>query len=99
MVDDWLTTIDPFEFEKLIARLLQKMGLDAHETKKTGDGGVDVVALSTAAIVGGTFVVQCKRYAGNVGEPAVRDLYGVVTHLRASKGILITTSGFTRRSR
>jgi len=91
--------MEPRDFEKLIGRLLVSMGLDVQVTKQTGDGGVDLLACSSEPITGGLFVVQCKRYCGTVGEPVLRDLYGVMHHHRASKGILITTSSFTQQAR
>lgn len=87
------------EFEQLIMTLLRNMGLQVTETKKTGDGGVDIIAQSLEFITGGVYVIQCKRYSGNIGEPIIRDLYGVVHHMNASKGILITNSDFTRQAR
>lgn len=93
-----LQTMDPGEFELLVVGLLGRMGLTVEHTGRTGDGGVDVIACSPAPILGGQYVVQCKRFTGNVGEPALRDLYGVVHHRRASKGILITTSDFTSQA-
>lgn len=39
--------------------------------------------------------MQCKKYGGAVGPSYVRDLYGVVQHLGATKGILVTTSRFS----
>ena len=96
-----LQSMDPIEFESLIAKLLQTMGLEAETTEVTGDGGIDIVAHSSQPIIGGKFIVQCKRYApdNRVGVSAVRDLYGVVTSERASKGILVTTSDFTAKAR
>ncbi|MDP2659102.1 MAG: restriction endonuclease [Dehalococcoidia bacterium] len=44
-------------------------------------------------------MVQCKDWAKPVGEPPVRDLYGVVASERAVKGILITSSNFTEAAR
>lgn len=41
-------------------------------------------------------IIQCKRYSGSVGEPIIRDLYGVITSERANKGILMTTGHFTK---
>lgn len=84
------------EFEKVCQNLLIKMGLEVEMTKASGDGGIDLIALLDKPIVGGKFIVQCKRYTGSVGVPIVRDLYGVVTDERANKGILITTGHFTQ---
>jgi restriction system protein len=43
-------------------------------------------------------VIQAKRYKNTVGVSAVRDLFGTVQNEGASKGILITTSGFGKAS-
>lgn len=83
------------EFEGLCQKMLQKLGFSVETTKQSGDGGIDLVAQNHTPLLKGTYVVQCKRYAGSVGEPVVRDLYGVVTSERANKGILITTGSFT----
>jgi HJR/Mrr/RecB family endonuclease len=93
-----LDNLDGLAFEALVMQLLKKMGLQVQETKRTGDGGIDIVARSPEPITGGFFVVQCKRYASNIGEPIVRDLYGVINHVNASKGILITNSHFSRQA-
>lgn len=84
------------EFESLCAELLSRMGFGVRTTKQSRDGGVDVVLTNESPILGGTYIVQCKRFSGSVGEPVVRDLYGVVTAERANKGILITTGRFTQ---
>lgn len=82
-------------FESLCCSLVEKMGFEAEATKASGDGGIDIVAVSHLPFVSGKYVIQCKRYAGNVGEPVIRDLYGVVSAENANKGILMTTGGFT----
>lgn len=83
------------EFEKLISALLIKIGFDVTMTKQTADGGVDIIAYNNQPLIEGTYIVQCKRWGSSIGEPIVRDLYGVVTAERASKGILITNSTYT----
>lgn len=82
-------------FESLCCSLVEKMGFEAEATKASGDGGIDIIAVSHLPFVSGKYVIQCKRYAGNVGEPVIRDLYGVVSAENANKGILMTTGGFT----
>jgi restriction system protein len=91
--------MDPRKFEELIKDLLVKMGYEAQLTKASHDGGVDIEAVNPQPIVGGKVVVQCKRFSGTVGASVVRDLYGVVMAVRASKGILITTSDFSSDAR
>ena len=48
---------------------------------------------------GEKWVIQCKRWRGTVGEPVVRDLYGVLHHEKADKGAIITTGQFTESAR
>jgi restriction system protein len=89
-----LLTMDPLEFEELVAELFRAMGMRALTTVRSGDGGVDVDALDPDPIRGGKIVVQVKRYRNTVAPTAVRDLYGTVQDQGANKGVLITTSGF-----
>ena len=84
------------EFELVCKRLLENMGFDVETTKTTGDGGIDLIAYNHQPMLLGKYIIQCKRYTGSVGEPVIRDLYGVITSERANKGILITTGHFTK---
>ncbi len=93
-----LMDLTPTEFETLIANLFAKMGLETRQTRPSRDGGVDCVAFDQRAILGGKVVIQAKRYRHTVGVSAVRDLYGTVMNEGASKGILVTTSGYGRAS-
>jgi restriction system protein len=43
-------------------------------------------------------VIQAKRYKHTVGVSAVRDLYGTMQNEVATKGILVTTSGYGNAS-
>ena len=89
-----LMELTPNEFEALIANLFQKMGLETRLTQASRDGGVDCVAYDLNPVLGGKVVIQAKRYKHTVGVSAVRDLYGTVQNEGASKGILVTTSGY-----
>lgn len=86
------------EFESLITNLFSKMGLETRMTQPSRDGGVDCVAYDNRAIFGGKVVIQAKRYKNTVPVSAVRDLFGTVHNEGASKGILVTTSGFGKAS-
>jgi Restriction endonuclease len=92
-----LDRLSGVEFERLILSLLQRMGFRAEMTRTTGDGGIDIVADLERPIVGGRYLIQCKRFAESmIGAPVVREFYGaVVADRKAVKGILITASGFT----
>jgi len=83
------------QFEVLCQRLLESMSFEVVKTKATRDGGIDLIAINNQSITKGKYIIQCKRYSSHVGEPIIRDLYGVVMSERANKGILLTTGSFT----
>jgi restriction system protein len=89
-----LMELTPGEFESLITNLFEKMGLKTKLTQPSRDGGVDCVAFDDRPILGGKVVIQAKRYKNTVGVSSIRDLYGTVHNEGASKGILVTTSGY-----
>ncbi len=93
---DSVDGLSGIEFENVCQRLVEKMGFSTQTTKASGDGGIDLVAYNYQPLLSGKYIIQCKRYAGSVGEPIIRDLFGVVMAERANKGILMTTGHFTK---
>ncbi|MFI0483744.1 restriction endonuclease [Actinomadura sp. 9N215] len=93
-----LLDMSPTEFEGLIQNLFTRMGLETRQTRPSRDGGVDCVAYDPRPIMGGKVVIQAKRYRNTVGVSAVRDLFGTLQNEGASKGILVTTSGYGQAS-
>lgn len=93
-----LMELTPGQFENLITNLFEKMGLETRLTQASRDGGVDCVAWDQRPILGGKVVIQAKRYKHTVGVSAVRDLFGTMQNEGASKGILVTTSGYGQSS-
>ncbi|MDR6494832.1 restriction system protein [Paraburkholderia terricola] len=89
-----LMDLTPSDFESLITNLFEKMGLETKLTQASRDGGVDCIAYDPRPIFGGKVVIQAKRYKNTVGVSAVRDLFGTMQNEGASKGILVTTSGY-----
>jgi restriction system protein len=89
-----LMELSPLEFESLITNLFGRMGLETRLTQASRDGGVDCVGFDPRPIFGGKVVIQAKRYKNTVGVSAVRDLFGTMQNEGASKGILVTTSGY-----
>ena len=89
-----LMDLTPAAFEALVSNLFSKMGLETKLTRTSKDGGVDAVAFDTRPVLGWKIVIQAKRYKNTVGVSAVRDLYGTMLNEGASKGILVTTSGY-----
>ncbi len=89
-----LMELTPSEFESLITNHFERMGLETRLTQASRDGGVDCVAYDTRPIFDGKVVIQAKRYKNTVGVSAVRDLFGTTQNEGATKGILVTTSGY-----
>jgi restriction system protein len=89
-----LKQIDPYYFEKVILRLLNKMGYgDFQETAKSGDGGIDGIINQDQLGLEKIFV-QTKRYNENkVREKEIRNFIGAMSG-DTSKGIFVTTSTF-----
>ncbi len=89
---DELMQLNPYEFEKVIAQLFRDYGYTVHQTRKSADGGKDLVMYKG----GETYFVECKRYAKNnkIGRPLVQKLVGAC-HPTLAKPIFVTTSSFT----
>jgi len=89
------------EFEVRITKLLERIGFRTELTRATGDGGIDIVAVLDRPIVGGRYIVQCKRFGDKspIGAPMIREFYGAfVSDRSAVKGLFITTSSFTAQA-
>lgn len=99
-VDGEQTTRDRsgLAFEMICMELLRRRNFDVRTTRRTSDGGIDLIAWSNDPFVGGKYIVQCKDWTNPVGASVVRDLYGVVHSEDANKGILIAASTFTQQA-
>jgi len=92
-----LLAMPPVEFEQLIGRLLGAMGYEnVTVTRRSGDGGIDVVADIEMGILQLRTAVQVKRMKGNVQRPVVSQLRGDMALLDVDQGMIITTSGFSQ---
>jgi restriction system protein len=93
-----LAAMDWEEFEVLVREVFAKEfsgdEMEVKVTQASRDGGVDAIAWDPDPIRGGKFVFQAKRYTNTVDVSAVRDLYGVIMHEGANRGILVTTSSY-----
>ena len=98
LAPDQLLHLDPYAFEHLIGELLRRDGYEVQVTDRSGDGGRDIIARTRLRTGPVLILVECKRYAPDraVGVSLVRALYGVVERDRATAGLLVTTSRFTR---
>lgn len=99
-VETNLAAMDWEDFEHIVRELFAKMftarsaAAEVHVTRASRDYGVDALVYDPDPIMGGKYVIQAKRYVNTVDVAAVRDLFGTVQNEGASKGFLVTTSGF-----
>jgi restriction system protein len=97
-----LHSLPPRKFEEIIASVFRQSGFDVELTPETRDGGIDIIAVRKDDLVGnGLHLIECKRYLphNTVGIGVVQRLLGVVEQHKATKGIVVTTSSFTRDAR
>lgn len=79
------------KFEDALARLFQRRGVSVEKTKKTGDGGVDLILRSGSEVI----FVQCKGYAKPVPVAPIREIAGVCSKSR-SRPVVAAVNGFTK---
>lgn len=97
-----LYSLPPRKFEELVAAVFKQSGFDVELTPETRDGGIDIIAVRNDALVGRELhLIECKRYLpqNTVGIGVVQRLLGVVEQHKATKGIVVTTSSFTKDAR
>lgn len=87
-----LYLLSPRQFENLISAYFEQYGFETERVGRSRDHGVDLIILTKT---GEKWIVQCKRWKANVGEPILRDLYGTMHHEGASRAFLMTTGSFT----
>ncbi|MBW8002332.1 MAG: restriction endonuclease [Planctomycetes bacterium] len=95
-----LHDLHPRKFEELVAELLSREGLEVHLTPETRDGGRDVLAFHQTPVGRLLYLVECKRHLRTrpVGIAVVQRLYGVVAQERATAGLVVTTSRFSKEA-
>lgn len=93
----------PDFFEQVVLDVLQAMGYGgqreeaAERLGRGGDGGVDgVIREDTLGL--DLIYVQAKRWTNTVGRPDIQQFVGALNGQRASKGVFITTSAFSREA-
>jgi len=89
-----LKNIDPYFFEKVVLRLLKKMGYGEFiETSKSNDGGIDGI-INEDKLGLDKIYIQAKRFnEGKVREKDIRNFIGAMSG-DTNKGVFVTTSEF-----
>ena len=95
-----LKACSPGFFEHVVVRLLRAMGYggvtgDASVTGKSGDGGIDGI-IKEDKLGLDVVCIQAKRWDGSVGRPVIQGFVGSMDYVRAKKGVILTTSQFTK---
>ncbi|HUT68523.1 MAG TPA: restriction endonuclease [Dehalococcoidales bacterium] len=93
-----LYELSPRQFEELVAELLDRRGYEVTLTPASRDGGVDIYAAEKKDIGQFLYLVQCKKFKPerHVGVGVIRELIGALELKKATAGILVTTSFFTK---
>ncbi len=87
-----LSTLNPIQFEEVVKTVFAKIGFtNVRTTKRSHDGGIDVIGYKRS--LGGTekIIAQCKRM-DRVGVEVARELLGVIAADQSiAKGYLVTS--------
>ncbi len=93
----------PAFFERLVIDLLVAMGYGGSRQDagraigKSGDGGIDGI-IKEDKLGLDVIYLQAKRWDGTIGRPEVQKFAGALQGHRASKGVFITTSCYTKEA-
>ncbi|TXF10364.1 restriction endonuclease [Pelomicrobium methylotrophicum] len=107
LIDDVLEKlrgVTPAFFERLVIRLLVKMGYGgglkqaAEVVGGSGDEGIDGI-INEDKLGLDVIYIQAKQWTTPVGRPEIQKFVGALHGKRAKKGIFITSSEFTREAR
>lgn len=93
---NFLQNITSREFEIIIEKLYSEMGYETKLTKCTRDGGSDIIAKKNKPGNQEYLRIECKKYTAPIGINIIRELLGVVTSEKVNKGVIVTTSHFTK---
>jgi restriction system protein len=95
-----LKTCSPAFFEHIVVKLLMAMGYggiagQGNVTGKSGDGGIDGV-IKQDKLGLDVVCIQAKRWEASVGRPVIQSFVGSMDLHRSKKGVILTTSTFTK---
>lgn len=99
---DEVMKLTPFEFERLVVKLLLKMGYGSGideaglVTQASNDGGIDGI-IKEDQLGFSQIYIQAKQWAEDqtVGKPEIQKFVGALQGQQAQKGLFITTAKFS----
>lgn len=94
--DQLLKDLDWKSFEELCLNYFLAKGRRAELTNLGTDGGADILLYREKEPDNLLGVVQCKAWTQKpVGVKEIRELFGVMMHLKCHLGVFVATNGFT----
>lgn len=89
-----LRSLEWKRFELLAAEYFRLLGKRVETISHGSDGGIDarIYAKSSSVL---EYAIQCKAWSKMVGVSPIRELFGVMAHESAGKGIFMTSSSFS----
>lgn len=95
-IEGYLKTTDPFEFQRIVADLLEGMGYHVSWVSPPGkDGGVDIIAhTDPLGTQGPRIKVQVKRWQSKVDSDGLRSFMATING--GDVGLFVCLAGFTK---
>lgn len=94
LIADLISNLDPFDFQDLVAAVLEAMGFHAVSSPPGPDGGIDIIAYpDTFGFEQPRIKAQVKRRKNWVSGPEMREFLGALRD--GDKGLYVSTGGFT----
>lgn len=94
--DNLAKMISHREFEYLIAGMFIREGCQVSVTSATRDGGFDILATREEFGLFEKVLIECKLQTAPICVRAARAVVGVLDAENATKGVLVTSSRFTK---
>jgi len=95
LIADLISRLDPYDFQDLVAAVLQSMAFRTVSAPPGADRGVDIVAHPDPFGFERPLIkVQVKHRQGPVGGPEMRSFLGALRS--GDNGLYVSTGGFTR---
>lgn len=99
-----IKSCSPRFFERLVVDLLVAMGYGGSRSDagraigQSGDGGIDGI-INEDRLGLDVVYIQAKRWENTVGRPVVQAFAGSLEGVRARKGVMITTSSYSKEAK